>query len=231
MRSVVTTGFALLVRSALGAECPSYNTSNQFACPDTVFFNKCTTGGCPLDENTTGEDRPNGWLIRIEPCGDFWKYNPTWAGAHMTMSTIQHYDDPQGSFSKLKDWLDSNDGPEWKPEKDFVYSRHSCRNNADFAWAGLGIESYFLHDVGLKAKELGFDGKLSGYHITLAYAPGWSINQDDYQNDPEFNKLNDMFRDASWQMVLLKMDADTKTIIKTDATQLRLPGKKAAITV
>lgn len=208
--------------ASTASTCPSFEFQNKVSCRNTTSFNACQVGGCPLDEYSPQEVRPNGWYVRAEPCanipGDFWKFNPAWAGAHITMAAMELYQDPVGKFMQVQQRLRQKQGPAWTPEE-LVLKKGTCAGL--FPWARLYINSSVLHDVGEALASAGFQAKLSGFHISIGYPAGWEIPLAKYENNTEYKSMARELKAAPWQLVLLKMNSVTKMMEKHSAVLLR----------
>jgi hypothetical protein len=214
--------------------CLRFQRDNNFTCVPTVEFDPCQVGGCPLDPG-----RQNGWMVRAEPCGDFWHYDPAWAGAHITMSHIEHYDEhkpPLAKFLRAKSLLESKHGRNWMPDG-FILKHGTCASSNVstpsnvFPWTRLYVGSSYLEQLGSTLSSVGFHGIHRDFHVTLGYAAGISIPWADYEKQPsdslgrkEFEKITHKLRNAPWRLVLLKMNNETQMIEKHDEVLLQDGG-------
>lgn len=211
----------------VATECENYEFTNEFVCGEASNYtnDSCQVGGCPLDGHDLrpAEDRQNGWMIRAEPCGDFWKYNPAWSGLHITMTTIQFYSEPQKKFGFVKNYVQEFGARTWIPE-DFVFSNDTCgpSPNETFPTNILYVPSRFLTEVGQLLAGMGFDAVTSGHHISLGYPGGIAIEADDHEENAEFQKITQLLKSVEWRLVLLRMNNVTRTVDKYDAVQLEV---------
>merc|ERR1712232_53730 len=178
-------------------------------------------------------------MVRAEPCGDFWHYDPAWAGAHITMSHTQQFDKhtpPLDQFRKMKSWLKSKRGRNWMPDG-FILKHGTCTPSTasspsrDFPWTRLYIGSSFLEQLGSRLSSVGFHGIHSDFHVTLGYPAGISIPWDSYETKrsdslghAEYDMITRKLRNVAWRLVLLKMNNETQMIEKHDEVLLQDGG-------
>jgi hypothetical protein len=173
----------------------------------------CATGGCP----TPGVET---YMLRVEPMTNSYEKNPTWGGAHITMS---HQENPYNKEAALKKWtaLLSNIpkkahrlrrnglrfGPEASDWKAFKPSQ-SCLCGMLLrkeGGQGKGEPWNTLHDIGNAAAAADFrEAKTSDFHITIANHKEGDCTGTN-KNIPH---MANEFASAGWALVLVHFDGD-----------------------
>lgn len=201
--------------SSGGGSC-SFRKINRWICGSNTRVKPCTVGGCPFEEKF-GEVRANGWMVRAEPCGDFWVSNPAWSGLHITMTSIQAYSQPMAKFDRLATFMGAKKQDWHPPGMNYIVKKKACGLYAK----QLVVKSPTLKYLGAKLTALGFRGIMSNYHISIAHPSFNRVLMKGYQNNPTYKALANQLKRAQWQLVLVYLNNKTKAIEKHKVAPLR----------
>lgn len=200
-----------------GPQCPSVKKESAWRCGVSAGIASCVVGGCPFPKQA------GAWMVRAEPCGNFWEHNPAWAGLHVTLSkpqTIKQVPDPFAAFSKVKEAYSERKNT-WAPSGlSFKRTPFRCSGGVKANYTVLNFRSTFLDRMGEKLKESGFAGRIGKHHITVRYAAGDRI-QAPYEKDPIYKALLEELYTAQWQLVLMYFNEKTQKIEKHKAFVIR----------
>lgn len=147
----------------------------------------------------------------------------------MTMSTHRFNDDAKAkqNFSAVKQYIDSLNGIPWSPDQEsFDFANFQCAEEPvsrklKSSLALLLVNDPYLAHLAALLKEYGFSPKVWNWHFTLGYKRAWKINADKFRKDAEFQRITAMLSNASFSLVLNRVNRETRMIERYDAITLR----------